>query len=124
MSEYEFYRDVLMHSRNRKLNYWLSTFVIAAFVLIVGGALLLACTGCKSAQQTAEEHRLVMETYADTVKAMGVEAWVFGNLPIRAGLQTKTEFGSDGNVTFLIHFNPLQRGAPDFPTTQPAGATP
>jgi hypothetical protein len=71
-------------------------------LLLAALALLPGCSNKRS----VEDNILMLNAYTDAAKKSGVEAYGFVFLPLRAGLHTKTEFGSDGHLALFLRFNP------------------
>lgn len=80
--------------------------VIAALATLC----LLPFAGCASPNRSAQEQMEMLEASVKVMRALGVEVYGYAHVPLRAGLQTRTEFGSDGHLALFLRVNPGAAG--------------
>lgn len=71
--------------------------------VLIGGCLM----GCGAIEKRTHEQQLeTVEAYMTQIKDLGVNVKGFAYVPLRAGLQTRTEFGSDGHIVIFWDWEP------------------
>ncbi len=85
---------------------------------IVLAALIAMLAGCKSQEQTVEEHRQIITTYSNAARDAGLEVNGYIEVPLAVGMVQTIEFGSRGKLVLMLRSN-WNKGSDKTDETEP-----